>query len=188
MLGDGATAQGARDGAKLDLDSRKGKAPGGYQYMRDRIREPFIVSWPGTVQAGSASGVLASSIDIMPTIAAAVGAALPTDRVIDGLSLVPLFDGQGELDRDVLVWHFPHYWWGTNVKPYSIIRMGQWKLIHNYESETDELFDIKADIGETRDLVNDKPELVATLKAELFARLKEQGARMPKRNPQYKPK
>ena len=41
-LGDGSTAQGSRDGVKLDLDSRKGKAPGGYQYMRDRIREPFI--------------------------------------------------------------------------------------------------------------------------------------------------
>ena len=41
-LGDGAEARGSRDGACLDLDSRKGKAPGGYQYMRDRIRVPFI--------------------------------------------------------------------------------------------------------------------------------------------------
>ena len=41
-LGDGSTAHGSRNGAKLDLDSRKGKAPGGYLYMRDRIREPFI--------------------------------------------------------------------------------------------------------------------------------------------------
>ncbi len=41
-LGDGSEARGSRDGACLDLDSRKGKAPGGYQYMRDRIRESFI--------------------------------------------------------------------------------------------------------------------------------------------------
>ncbi|VAX42767.1 Oligoendopeptidase F [hydrothermal vent metagenome] len=41
-LGDGTECRGSRDGACLDLDSRKGKAPGGYQYMRDRIREPFI--------------------------------------------------------------------------------------------------------------------------------------------------
>ncbi|MBK7403664.1 MAG: M3 family oligoendopeptidase [Phycisphaerales bacterium] len=41
-LGDGSEARGSRDGACLDLDSRKGKAPGGYQYMRDRIRKPFI--------------------------------------------------------------------------------------------------------------------------------------------------
>ncbi len=41
-LGDGSEARGSRDGACLDLDSRKGKAPGGYQYMRDRIRTPFI--------------------------------------------------------------------------------------------------------------------------------------------------
>ena len=41
-LGDGASARGSADGACLDLDSRKGKAPGGYQYMRDRTRRPFI--------------------------------------------------------------------------------------------------------------------------------------------------
>jgi oligoendopeptidase F len=41
-LGDGSEARGSRDGACLDLDSRKGKAPGGYQYMRDRSRKPFI--------------------------------------------------------------------------------------------------------------------------------------------------
>ncbi|MDX9912728.1 MAG: M3 family oligoendopeptidase [Phycisphaerales bacterium] len=41
-LGDGTTARGVKDGAQLDLDSRKGKAPGGYQYMQDRSRKPFI--------------------------------------------------------------------------------------------------------------------------------------------------
>ncbi|RMH12542.1 MAG: M3 family oligoendopeptidase [Planctomycetota bacterium] len=41
-LGDGGNTQGAAGGACLDLDSRRGKAPGGYQYMRDKIREPFI--------------------------------------------------------------------------------------------------------------------------------------------------
>jgi len=41
-LGDGTEARGARDAANFDLDSRKGKAPGGYQYMRDRSRRPFI--------------------------------------------------------------------------------------------------------------------------------------------------
>ena len=41
-LGDGSESRGSRDGACLDLDSRKGKAPGGYQYMRDRVRRPFI--------------------------------------------------------------------------------------------------------------------------------------------------
>lgn len=41
-LGSGSEARGSRDGAGLDLDSRKGKAPGGYQYMRDRSRKPFI--------------------------------------------------------------------------------------------------------------------------------------------------
>lgn len=41
-LGSGEESRGARDGACLDLDTRKGKAPGGYQYMRDRTRRPFI--------------------------------------------------------------------------------------------------------------------------------------------------
>jgi oligoendopeptidase F len=42
QLGDGSECRGARQGACLDLDTRKGKAPGGYQYMRDRSRKPFI--------------------------------------------------------------------------------------------------------------------------------------------------
>jgi arylsulfatase A-like enzyme/lysophospholipase L1-like esterase len=176
----GATHFDATDNAPL----RKGK---GFPY-EGGIREPFIVTWPGNVKTNAQTDVLVSSIDIMPTIAAAVGASLPADRVIDGRSLMPLFDGSGELDRDTLMWHFPHYWWGTRLKPYSIIRKGRWKLIHNYESDTNELYDIEADISETHDLANDKPELAATLKAELFTRLKEQGARMPKRNPDYKPK
>ncbi|UYV11280.1 MAG: M3 family oligoendopeptidase [Phycisphaera sp.] len=41
-LGDGSNSNGPADGALMDLDSRKGKGPGGYQYMRDRVREPFI--------------------------------------------------------------------------------------------------------------------------------------------------
>jgi oligoendopeptidase F len=41
-LGDGSSASGSEGGALLDLDTRKGKAPGGYQYMRDRSRRPFI--------------------------------------------------------------------------------------------------------------------------------------------------
>ena len=41
-LGDGGNSNGPADGAKLDLDSRKGKGPGGYHWMRDRIRQPFI--------------------------------------------------------------------------------------------------------------------------------------------------
>lgn len=41
-MGDGTNTKGVSTGQSLDLDSRKGKAPGGYQYMRDKIRKPFI--------------------------------------------------------------------------------------------------------------------------------------------------
>lgn len=57
-------------------------------------REVGLASWPGTIAAGAVSAALASTLDYLPTVAAAVGARLPADRVFDGISLLPLLLGQ----------------------------------------------------------------------------------------------
>ena len=176
----GAVHFDATDNAPL----RKGK---GYPF-EGGIREPFIIAWPGRVEGGTVRSEPVCSIDILPTIAAATGAALPEDRVIDGLSLMPLLKGTGSLDRDVLLWHFPHYWWGTNIKPYSIIRRGDYKLIHRYESGTDELYNLREDLGEQNDLALANPSLAAELREQMRSLLEEQGAQFPKPNPDYVPK
>ena len=126
------------------------------------------------------------SIDLLPTIADATGAKLP-DKTIDGLSLTPLLKKTGALKRDTLYWHFPHYWWGTRIKPYSIIRQGDWKLIRRYESGKRELYNLKDDLSEKKDLAADMPKKIAELDAKLTKWLESVDAKMTKPNPEYKP-
>jgi len=72
--------------------------------------------------------------------------------------------------------------------PYSIVRAGDWKLIKRYEGETFELFNLKNDIGEKTDLAERMPEKVKQLDAKLTALLKSTGAKLPKKNPAYRPR
>jgi arylsulfatase A-like enzyme len=123
-------------------------------------------------------------IDFFPTVCDVVGVPLPSDRPIDGRSLAPLLAGARDLGREAIFWHFPHYR-GRDVVPYSIVRAGDWKLIKRYEGRTFELFDLAADLGETTDLSEERPDKVAELDARLRAWLLDTGARMPRENPDY---
>lgn len=147
---------------------------------------PLIVRWPGVVQPGTTCDVPVMSIDYFPTILTIAGVPLPTDRAIDGVSLVPILSGQGQLAPRSLFWHFPHY--RAAPAPYSIIRKGDWKLIREYESGKRELYNLADDLGETTDLAPTMPDKVAELDAELSAHLESVGAKLPKPNPDYRPK
>ncbi len=151
------------------------------------IREPVIVRWPKAVKAGTISHEPVTSVDYMPTICEAAGVSLPSHRDIDGVSLLGHLKsgGRRKLDRQAIYWHFPHY--RGSVVPYSIIRAGDWKLIKRYESKTFELFNLKDDLSETNELSERMPEKVAELDAELSIWLRNSGAKMPRRNPNYEP-
>jgi arylsulfatase A-like enzyme len=166
----------ATDNAPL----RSGK---GYPY-EGGIRIPQIMRWPTRIDPGTECSVPASSVDFFPTLCEVAGVPLPSDRPIDGKSLVPLLMGEGDLDREALFWHFPHYR-GSDVVPYSIVRAGDWKLIKRYEGKTFELFDLSRDVGETTDLSDERPEKVSELDALLQEWLLETGARVPRENPDY---
>jgi len=160
---------------------RSGK---GYPY-EGGIRIPQIIRWPGKIAPGSVCHVPVSSIDFLPTICEAAGAGLPKDTVIDGQSLIPLFDKNKQFDRQDLFWHFPHYRY-KEVIPYSIIRSEDWKLIKRYEGPTYELYNLKKDLSETTDLAKKRPDKVKELDVKLMAWLNRTGAKMPKINPKYK--
>ncbi|MDP6410370.1 MAG: sulfatase-like hydrolase/transferase [Planctomycetota bacterium] len=149
------------------------------------LRVPLIVRWPGTGRSGAVCGEPVSSIDLLPSIAEICGVGLPEGRMIDGESLVALLGGGGEWEREELFWHFPHFWWGTRVAPYGVLRKGRWKLIRRYGGGGRELFDLEADPGETRDLAAERSALVERLDARLSELLAEQGALMPLANPEF---
>ena len=65
-----------------------------YTTMEGGHRVPAMIRWPGKIPAGQVSDQLVSALDLLPTIAAATGASLPTDRKYDGYNLMPLLSGK----------------------------------------------------------------------------------------------
>ena len=172
---------GGLSGVTNNSPLRSGK---GYAY-EGGIRVPLLIKWPGVVKPGTTSGEPVTSVDYFPTIAEITGLDLPEGRDIDGLSLAELlsFQGKQKLGREAIYWHFPHY--RHDPGPYSIIREGDWKLIKFYEGPM-ELFDLKNDLGETKNLASVMPEKVKRLEVRLLSHLKSVGAKMPKLNPSAK--
>ena len=141
------------------------------------IRVPQIISWPGVVKPGSVCNEPVSSVDFLPTIAAAAHTAIP-ERAIDGESLLPSLKESGKLQRYSLFWHFPHYRKGN--PPYSIIRSGNWKLLKRYAGKRFELYDLENDISETHDLSDSMPAKVEELDVRLLDWLLQTNAKVPK--------
>ena len=150
------------------------------------IRVPLIVKLPQTAGTGapveSATPII--SMDFYPTILELVGIAPPAGQLLDGKSLLPLWNG-GKIDRDQLFWHFPHYH-GSAWTPGSAIRQGKWKLIEFYDYEKTELYDLDKDPGEQDNIAAAFPEKVAELQQKLRESLVETGGKIPAVNPNYK--
>jgi hypothetical protein len=104
---------------------------------------------------------------------------------IDGVSLVPLLEGRPIAPRP-LFWHYPHYG-NQGGEPSSIIRQGDWKLIHYWEDGHNELYNLATDIGEKRDLAQTEPRRADGLWTTLQAWLRETNAPVPQPNPEYQP-
>lgn len=106
-------------------------------------------------------------------------AGLPSkpEQHIDGISLVPLFEGE-KLNHDTLVWHFSNYQ-GEGSDPASAIRKGPHKLIVNYHHDDVLLFDISRDPNETTDLADQIPDKASALEQELMDYLTQTDAVIP---------
>jgi len=147
------------------------------------IRVPLIIRWPGVVTPGTVSRVPVCSVDYFPTIAELTGAS--TDNVkLDGQSLVPLLKGMPFPEDRPLFWHYPHYG-NQGGAPSAAVRKGPWKLIHLYEDDSWELYNVVTDIGETQNLIQKRPDRVAEMKGLLDAWLQDVQARFPTPNPHY---
>ena len=155
-----------------NLPFRAGK---GWMY-EGGIRVPFIARLPGGARGGRVCDTPVSGIDLFPTLLAFIGAKLPADRKIDGVNLMPLLE-KGELpEREALYWHYPHYN-DQGGFPASAIRMGDWKLIERLEDGRTHLYNLRDDIGETRDLSARESARAAMMRTKLHAWYKETNAR-----------
>ena len=121
---------------------------------------PFLLRWPGKIPPGSVSDEPVISIDAFATMLAAAGVKPPDDRVIDSRDILPAVLGSaaGPL-HEALYWNWiekgsDHGW---------AIRMGRWKLLNDKDAV--ELYDLEADLSESRDLANEEPAVVRELLA-----------------------
>ena len=160
------------------------------------IREPLVIKWPGITQAGSQSDEPVIGVDLYPTLLEATGSAKPKDYLLDGKSLVPLLkDASNSLDRPALFWHFPAYLQGYTARhgpfrttPAGAIRMGDWKLIEYFEDNSLELYNLKQDLGEKKNLAQAMPEKTRELHQALLTWRKQVKAPVPtEKNPRYDP-
>lgn len=142
-------------------------------------RVPTVMWWPGRIPAGTRCTEPAMTIDILPTIARLVGARLP-EHPIDGKDIWPLIAGEAGARSPHEAYYF---YWGEELQA---VRMGRWKLHlpHTYrtlagrpggtggrpapyeEAKIDlSLFDLVSDIGETTNVADRHPDVVAKIQA-----------------------
>lgn len=137
-------------------------------------REPLIVKWPGVVKGGTTSGALVTSMDIMPTVAEMLNIDLPENSAEDAVSFADVLNGKTDRSREYLINH--------SLKGVFAIRKGDWKLIMSKKSggfsdfiypkgygiETQgQLYNLKDDPGETKNLWEQHTEIVKELKEKL---------------------
>lgn len=120
------------------------------------IRVPCAVWWAGIKNPGGTCDEPVLSMDFYPTLAELAGANLQTQPKIDGVSLVPILKRSEKINRDAVYWHFPCYI--GRGEPCSAVRAGDWKLIQKFEDQSVELYNLKDDPGESRNLAELSPD------------------------------
>lgn len=135
-------------------------------FFEGGTKVPFMMRWPGRIAAGTQFAAPVSHFDIYATASAAAGARLPSDRVIDGVDVLPFVNGTAA--------GVPHQrlFWRSGA--YRAVRAGDWKLQSLDLPRQDLLFDLKADPTEQTDVAAANPAVVAALLAALNAHDAEQ--------------
>lgn len=148
------------------------------------IRVPGIFSWPGSIEADVVSDEPAGIVDILPSVCGLLGLERKSDIHLDGSDLAPVLTGSGNLNR-----HQPLFWHLQKSRPIVAMRDGDYNMVADpdYELSTDnmfqekwipaiksggytnfQLYDLKNDPAQTKDLFSEKPELAEKMKKRLL--------------------
>lgn len=121
------------------------------------FRVPCIMHWPGTIEAGRVTDEIVTALDFLPTIANLSGASIPTDRTIDGHDISSFILSEKEdSPRDTFF-----YYIADNL---AAVRSGKWKLhVWRHNQEVRELYNLETDPGETTNIIDQRPDIVASL-------------------------
>ena len=154
-------------------------------------REPCAIIWPGLTKAGVATDTIIQSLDFFPTFADLLKLKVPATHKFDGQSFAPALRGATH-DRGPTFVHFPHNTPASGGLPSTWVRVGDWKLIRFFSLNDDlsdvlELYNLKDDLSEAKNLAAQNPVKVAELNALITGFLNDTEAVVPPRNPDYNP-
>jgi arylsulfatase A-like enzyme len=144
------------------------------------IRVPLIVRYPGKGKTG-VCGVPVTTPDYYPTLLGITGIVPSPSHITDGVSIVPLLTGEGDIDREAIYWHYPHYC-PQGGHPACGVRSGDYKLIYFFGEKRGELYNIRNDISEVYDISAERPEIKKRLEGLLNDWLADTGALIPEEN------
>ena len=143
------------------------------------IRVPLIIRWPGKIKPKTLDETPVILTDLYPTILEVSGIDSNVNYPVDGKNLLPLLKERKKLNNRSLFWHYPNFAFHRDNRLGSAIREGDYKLLHFYDNDSIELYNLRKDISETNDLSRELPQLALKLKNKLESLLKESGAAMP---------
>lgn len=154
-------ADNGRNGAQIDgVPLRGGKGSG----FEGGLRTPLIAWWPGKIPAGRTTHEFLSSLELLPTFAALGGAKIPADLKLDGFDMLPVLQGKAKSPRREMFWDWPDGYQAARVDQYKWVSYTP-RGKRGEVPAKEELFDLAADPGEKNNLIREKPEVLARVKA-----------------------
>lgn len=150
------------------------------------IRVPTIIKWPNEIEEGQVSDIPISTVDFFPTFSKAINPNLEINGAIDGQNILDLLSEKSKAKARTLFWHYPHYS-NQGGKPGAAMIKENYKLVLNYEDDSIELYDLKNDVSEKNNLSKEKKRISKKYKHLLVKWLKENNAKFPVKNPDFRP-
>lgn len=145
------------------------------------IRVPLIVRWPGHIKPATRTATPVITMDLHATILEATDLKKHPSNTSDGVSLLSLLENESELKRDSIYFHYPNYAFHKENRFASAIRSGDHKLLWFYDDDSVELYDLKNDISESRNIADEMPEKTRKMRSELEEWLKKTNASRPQK-------
>lgn len=188
------------NGAIRSISNQSPHRGGKGTYYEGGIREPLVIRWPAKVKAGSRCELPVFGLDFFPTFIEAARIQLPPEKILDGISLMPVLTQSSSLVDRALFWHYPIYLQAYKkgedgsrdplfrTRPGSSMRYKQWKLHEFFEDGCFELYNLTEDPGESKNLVDLEVDTFKSLKKQLLEWRNRLDCPVPKKlNPKYDP-
>jgi arylsulfatase A-like enzyme len=174
---------GVSSGDNFSTSNLPFKGGKGYQW-EGGIREPYLIYVPWSKSKQKTIDFPVTGADFYPTLLDYANINLIPNQHQDGVSLKPMLEeGKAPSERS-LYWHYPHYG-NQGGDPSSIIRKGDWKLIHYYEDDSNELYNLKNDPYEQQNIATQNQETTTELYNQLKNWLVSVDAKYPEKDPEF---